>query len=74
VARLDPDACYGVWWSGRKAFERKLVSKNGPIGHQYKYRYKVRERASEDRIAVPVLDSGIPREWVDTAREAIKHD
>src|ERR671910_1337637 len=36
AARLDPEARYGVWWSGRKAFERKLVAKNGPDGRHYK--------------------------------------
>jgi site-specific DNA recombinase len=74
AARLDPEARYGVWWSGRKAFERKLVSKNSPNGRHYKYRYKVKERAPEERIGVPVPDSGIPREWVDAAREAIKNN
>ena len=74
AARLDPEARYGVWWSGRRAFERKLVSKNGPEGRRYKYSYKVKERAPEDRIGVPVPDSGIPREWVDAAREALKNN
>jgi site-specific DNA recombinase len=74
AARLDPEARYGVWWSGKKAFERKLVSKNGPEGRRYKYRYRVKERAPEDRIGVPVPDSGIPREWVDTAREVLKNN
>src|SRR5215211_8024826 len=74
AARLDPAARYGVWWSGRKAFERKLVSKNGPNGRHYKYSYKVKERPPAERIAVPVPDSGIPREWVDAAREALKHN
>jgi site-specific DNA recombinase len=74
AARLDPEAQYGVWWSGKKAFERKLVSKNGPEGRHYKYKYKVRERAPEDRIAVPIPDSGIPREWVDAARESLKNN
>ena len=72
AARLDPEARYGVWWSGKKAFERKLVFKNGPDGRHYKYSYKVRERSPAERIGVPVPDSGIPREWVDAAREAIK--
>jgi site-specific DNA recombinase len=72
AARLDPEARYGVWWSGRKAFERKLVSKNGPDGRHYKYSYKVKERSPAERIGVPVPHSGIPREWVDAAREAIK--
>ena len=74
AARLDPEAQYGVWWFGKKAFERKLVSKNGPEGRHYKYKYKVRERAPEDRIAVPIPDSGIPREWVDAARESLKNN
>jgi site-specific DNA recombinase len=74
AARLDSEKRYGVWWSGKKAFERKLVSKNGPDGRSYKYRYKVKERAPGERIGVPVPDSGIPREWVDAAREAIKHN
>ena len=72
AARLDPEKRYGVWWSGRRAFERKRVSKNGPEGRRYGYRYKVKERAPEDRIGVPVPDSGIPREWVDAARGGLK--
>jgi site-specific DNA recombinase len=72
--RLDPEARYGVWWSGRRAFQRKLVSKNTPDGRSYKYRYKVTERAPEDRIGVPVPDPGIPRDWVDAAREALKNN
>jgi hypothetical protein len=74
AGRLDPEARYGVWWSGRRAFERKLVPQNGPDGHRYKYSYKVKERAPEDRIAVPVPDSGIPHEWVNAARESLKHN
>jgi site-specific DNA recombinase len=74
ATRLDPEARYGVWWSGRRSFERKLVSKNGSEGRRYKYSYKVKVRAPEDRIGVPVPDSGIPREWVDAAREALKNN
>jgi site-specific DNA recombinase len=74
AARSNPATRYGVWWSGRRAFERKLVSKNGPDGRRYRYSYKVRERAPEERIGVPVPDSGIPRGWVDAAREALKHN
>ena len=62
AARLDPNKRYGVWWSGRRALERQLVAQNGPEGRSYKYRYKVTERAPEDRIGVPVPDSGIPRQ------------
>jgi site-specific DNA recombinase len=74
AARLDPEARYGVWWSGKKVFERKLVSKNGPDGRRYKYSYKLKERAPGERIGVPVPDSGIPREWVDAARESLRHN
>ena len=68
AARLDPGAFYGVWWSGRRSFERKRVSRDGPDGREYRFEYKVRERPPEDRIGVPVPDSGVPREWVDAAR------
>jgi site-specific DNA recombinase len=74
AARLNPETRYGVWWSGRRTLERKLVSKSGPDGRRYKYRYKVKERAPGERIGVPVPDSGIPREWVDAAREALKNN
>lgn len=74
ASRLDPEARYGLWWSGKRSFERKLESKNGPEGRSYKYRYKVKERAPEDRIGVPVPDPGIPREWVDAARKAIENN
>ena len=50
------------------------MPKNGPDGRRYKYSYKVKERAPEGRIGVPVPDSGIPREWVDTARDALKNN
>jgi len=46
----------------------------GPDGGRYKYSYKVKERAPGERIGVPVPDSGIPREWVDAAREALKNN
>ncbi|HVF01572.1 MAG TPA: recombinase family protein, partial [Rubrobacteraceae bacterium] len=74
AARLNPDKLYGVWWSGKRAFERKRIAENGPDGRRYKYRYKVKERAPEDRIGVPVPDSGIPREWVDAARKSLENN
>ena len=71
AARLDAGARYGVWWSGRRSFDRKRVSRDGPNGREYRFEYKVKERPPEDRIGVPVPDSGIPREWVDAARAAV---
>lgn len=45
---------------------------NGPDGKRYKKRAKTTWRPGAEWIAVPVPDSGIPRELVDLAREAIK--
>jgi site-specific DNA recombinase len=45
---------------------------NGPDGKRYKKRAKITPRPEEEWIAVPIPDSGIPREWVDLARETIK--
>jgi site-specific DNA recombinase len=41
-------------------------------GRRYRRRQKTVEKPREEWVAVPVVDSGIPREVVDTAREAIK--
>ena len=45
----------------------------GPDGDRsYKKKGRYVERPKEEWVAVPVPDSGIPREWVDTARETMK--
>lgn len=64
---LDPDRGHGIWWYGRDATRRtgKLTATGGPVR-------RFEQRPEEDLIAVPVPDSGIPREWVDAAREAVK--
>jgi site-specific DNA recombinase len=69
AAKLSPDECYGIWWFNRRRFTRTRAKR--PDGSYYwKQRYVVRPR--EEWIGVPVPDSGIPREVVDAAREAIK--
>jgi len=35
---------------------------------------KTTEKDRSEWIAVPVPDSGIPREWVDAAREAVRNN
>src|SRR3712207_8179804 len=45
------------------------VAVNGPDGKSYKKRAKITTRPEAEWIAVPVSDSGVPREWVDLARE-----
>ena len=74
AARLDPAKCYGVWWWGRSRISRRQVSEPGPDGRRYRYRYSTSQGPQEEWVAVPVPDSGIPREWVDAAREKIKHN
>ena len=72
AARLDPEKCYGIWWFNRRRTETKQVSEIGPEGRRYRRRIKVTDKPRSEWIAVPVPDSGIPREWIDATREAIK--
>ncbi len=74
-ARLDQSKLYGIWWYNRtkeKVRQVPFVGENGVRG--YKKRRKTVPRPREEWIAVPVPDAGIPREWVDAAREAIKNN
>jgi site-specific DNA recombinase len=72
ATRLDPDKRYGIWWFTRRRTKHYQEAVNGPDGKRYKKRAKTTWRPEAEWIAVPVPDSGIPREWVDLAREAIK--
>ncbi|MDQ4064212.1 MAG: hypothetical protein M3122_10130 [Actinomycetota bacterium] len=57
----------------QEGFQAQAGSQKRPEGPRYKYSYKVKERVPEDRIGVPIPDSGIPREWVGAAREALNN-
>jgi site-specific DNA recombinase len=63
AARLDPGERYGVQWYNRARYEQT------PDGEKAVH---VTPNKREDWIAVPVPDAGIPGEWVEAAREAIK--
>jgi site-specific DNA recombinase len=70
---LDPSKSYGIWWFNRRRTRRTQVSTVGPSGERtYKKKGRYVERPKEEWVAVPVPDSGIPREWVDTARDTLK--
>jgi hypothetical protein len=57
-----PERRYGVWW-----FNRRQWTVNPRTGkHSYKWRPK------SEWVAVPIPDSGVPREWVDLARKNIQ--
>jgi len=69
AAGLDPERCYGVWWYNRRRYVRTRDKK---ADGSYYWRKKITYRPRSEWVAVPVPDSGVPREHVDAAREAIK--
>ncbi len=71
-AQLDPDQRYGIFWHNTKRNTYKQVSETSFNGKTYRKKRRVTPKPREEWIAVPVPDSGIPREWVDAAREVIK--
>jgi site-specific DNA recombinase len=68
AARLDPKKRYGIWWFNRRRYASKQVAVGGPEGRSYRRRIKVSDKPRSEWIAVPVPESGIPRQWVDAAR------
>jgi site-specific DNA recombinase len=73
ATRLDPKKRYGIWWFNRRRTNRTQVAEVGKDGvRTYKKRSRYTHRPKEEWVAVPVPDSGIPRKWVDAAREAIR--
>ncbi len=72
ASRLDTGALYGVWWYGK---ERHVYSQERVIGHdgvpQYRKTKKSTPVPEAERVAVPVPDAGIPKDWVLNARRAI---
>jgi site-specific DNA recombinase len=73
AAGLDPNKTYGVWWFNRRRTRRTQVSVLGNNGERtYRKKGQYVQRPKEEWVAVPVPDSGIPREWVDAARDTLK--
>ncbi len=72
AATLDPEESYCLWAWGVTRRSRTRVSELTPEGRVYRTRAKVSLKPEEDRVYVPVPSSGVPREWVFAAREAIK--
>lgn len=71
AAGLGRRKTYGVWWSNRAGFTQKRVVEEGPDGPRYRLRSKRFLKPRSDWIAVPIPCSGIPRSWVDAARESV---
>ena len=74
AARLGPEKLYGVSWYGTRRITVKQVVEQGPDGRRYRRRQNAVKRPREEWIAVPVPNSGIPRQVVDAARDAIKNN
>jgi site-specific DNA recombinase len=73
ATRLDPQQDYGLWKWGTTRHIRSQVSEVGPDGTRvYRTQHKSMVRPEEEWVYVPVPDSGVPREWVDSARDAIR--
>jgi site-specific DNA recombinase len=73
AARLDPEQNYGLWRWGIHRHIRSQVSEVAPDGTRvYRKQHKRVARPEEEWVYVPVPDSGVPREWVDAARGAIR--
>jgi site-specific DNA recombinase len=71
AAALDPGECYGVWWYNRQRVKWSQVSEAGPEGRTYRRRGEYSIKDKSEWIAVPVPDSGIPREVVEAARRSV---
>ena len=73
AARLDSEASYGVWWFGRRHTTHERVAEVGADGtRDYRLRQKTAVKPSEQWIAVPVPDAGVPGALVEAARARIR--
>lgn len=72
AAKFTPEQRYGIRWYNRLRVRRKQVSEVGPDGPVYRNRVASEEQPRKEWITVPIPNAGVPRGWVDAAREAIK--
>ena len=69
---LDPDKFYGIAYYGKKQITKRQISEIAGSERRYQQRIKTQMRDRERWLAVPVPNSGLPRELVDAARTSIK--
>jgi hypothetical protein len=74
AARLDRSKHYSLWWFNRLKTKPKQVSEVSENGRVYHRETTRSVKPKEEWIAVPVSNSGIPREIVEAARERIKEN
>jgi hypothetical protein len=68
----NTNGLYGIAYYGKKRITKRQVSEAAGSERRYRQRIKAQARDREQWLAVPVPDSGLARELVDAAREAIK--
>jgi hypothetical protein len=74
AARLDQDKRYGIWWFNRERVAVVQMAENRIGERRYRQRFTRTPKPDTEWIAVPVPDSGVPREWVDAARMALANN
>ena len=72
AARLDPKMSYGLWWFNRLGHKVRQVSEPSANGRRYRKTHDWYQKPKDEWIAVPVPNSGIPREVIEAARAAIE--
>jgi site-specific DNA recombinase len=72
ASRLDTAKSYGLWWFNRRSMKSRQVSEVSEGERRYARKYSSHIKPKEEWIAVPVPDSGVARELVDSARAAIE--
>ena len=66
AAKLDSEESYGIYWYGRTRMRRNYG--------RGRTKYTVEHNPSEEWIAIPVPDSGVPPEWVLAVRERVANN
>jgi len=74
AAGLDRGRRYGIWWFNRERWTTRQVAVDAPSGRVYRRSVRAVPRPREEWVAVPVPDSGVAREVVDAAREAVSNN
>ena len=72
AVRLEKSESYGLFWYNRTRTVRKRISTVSEHGREYRWKYDVKKNPKDQWVAIPVPDSGIPREVVEVAREMVK--
>jgi site-specific DNA recombinase len=72
AARLGPDRSYGLWWFNRLGHKVRQIAEPSGNGRRYRKAHDWYSKPKEEWIAVPVPDSGIPRDLIEAARAAIE--